>query len=88
LSADSYKEIIVHSLKYVTQAQIMDVFGFVIMPTHLHLIWRSMKLNGRETGRGSFLKYSAHEFWRRLYKEDRKKLMVYQVEANNKQHEF
>jgi len=88
LSADSYKEIIVNSLEWLSQAQIMDVFGFVIMPNHIHLIWRSKKLNGKETGQGSFLKYTAHAFWRMLDKEDSKKLLFYRVEADNKNHEF
>jgi REP element-mobilizing transposase RayT len=36
------------------------------MPNHLHLIWQQNKLNGKETPQGSFLKYTAHEFLKRL----------------------
>jgi hypothetical protein len=45
-------------------------------------------LNGKETAQGSFLKYTAHEFRKLLYREDKRKLLSYQVDANNKQHEF
>jgi REP element-mobilizing transposase RayT len=45
-------------------------FGFVIMPNHVHLIWRTKELNGKETAQGSFLKYTAHEFRKLLYIEE------------------
>jgi REP element-mobilizing transposase RayT len=88
LQPDPYKDIITQSLDYLTQAGKADVFGFVIMPNHLHLIWRTKALNGRETAQGSFLKYTAHEFRKRLYKEDPKQLETYRVAAANKSHEF
>jgi putative transposase len=85
---DNYKEIIISSLDYLSRTKTMDVFGFVTMPNHIHLIWRSKELNGKETGHGSYLKYPAHEFRKMLYKEDKEKLLSYQVEADNKKHEF
>ena len=85
---DRYKDIIINSLNYLSNTGAIDVYGFAIMPSHIHLIWRAMKLNGKETAQGSFLKYTAHEFRKMLYKEDKRKLLSYQVEAANKQHEF
>ena len=64
------------------------MFAFVIMPNHIHLIWRTKELNGKETAQGSFLKYTAHEFRRMLLKEDGEKLSSYKVDAENKKHEF
>jgi putative transposase len=88
LWADRYKDIIISSLDFLSNAGKIDVFGFVIMPNHLHLIWRTLALNGKETAQGSFLKYTAHEFKKMLYMEDRKKLLSYQTGAKNKKHEF
>jgi REP element-mobilizing transposase RayT len=62
LKPDRYKDIIIDSLGYLSDAGKIDVFGFVIMPNHIHLIWRTKELNGKETAQGSFLKYTAHEF--------------------------
>ena len=59
---DDYKNIIVSSLQYLSDAGKVDVFAFVIMPNHIHLIWRVNEMNGKETAQGSFLKYTAHEF--------------------------
>lgn len=58
------------------------------MPNHIHLIWRTKELNGRETAQGSFLKYTAHEFRKLLYKEDKHQLLSYKTDADNKKHEF
>jgi REP element-mobilizing transposase RayT len=64
-----YKGVIISSLEYLSNTDKIDVFGFVLMPNHIHLIWRSKELNGRETAQGSFLKYTAHEFKKMLQKE-------------------
>lgn len=62
LQADEYKQVIVDSLEYLNNRGKIDVFAFVIMPNHIHLIWRLNENNGKETAQGSFLKYTAHEF--------------------------
>lgn len=85
---DRYKDVIINSLDYLSVLRKIDLFGFVIMPTHIHLIWRTLELNGKETAQGSFLKYTAHEFKKMLSTEDKRKLLSYQVDAHNKKHEF
>ena len=65
----------------------IDVYAFVIMPNHIHLIWRVKELNGKETAQGSFLKYTAHEFKKQLIK-DGNSLSNYLVNASNKKYEF
>lgn len=66
----------------------MDIFAFVIMPNHIHLILRANEKNGRETAQGSFLKFTAHEFKKELRKHSPDKLADYSVKALNKAHEF
>ncbi len=69
LQSDVYKDVIISSLEYLSSTNKIDVFGFVIMPNHIHLIWRIKELNGKETAQGSFLKYTAHKFKRCCKKE-------------------
>jgi REP element-mobilizing transposase RayT len=88
LGEDIYKEVIIDSLAYLDNAGKIDVFAFVIMPNHIHLIWRTKELNGRETAQGSFLKYTAHEFRKMLLSEGGEKLPSYKVDAENKKYEF
>ncbi len=66
----------------------MGVFAFVIMPNHIHLIWRVKELNGKETAQGSFLKYTAHEFKKLLKNDADNDLASYAVTAANKSYEF
>lgn len=58
---DRYKDVVIDSLEYLSNEGKIDVFAFVIMPNHIHLIWRTNELNGKETAQGSFLKYTAHK---------------------------
>jgi REP element-mobilizing transposase RayT len=85
---DRYKDVVISSLDYLSTAGKIDVFGLVVMPNHVHLIWRTLELNGKETAQGSFLKYTAHEFRKMLIAEDKKKLFSYKVDVKNKEHEF
>ena len=43
------KELIVSYLKELSEKGLISVYAFVIMPTHLHLIWRQHKKNGKES---------------------------------------
>ena len=85
---DKYKNIIINSLQYSSDAGKVDVFAFVIMPNHIHLIWRVNKMNGKETAQGSFLKYTAHAFKKMLKNDSDNNLASYAVTAVNKSYEF
>ena len=88
LQGDEYKDVVVNSLQHLSDAGKIDVFAFVIMPNHIHLIWRINEPNGKETSNGSFLKFTAHEFKKMLRKEGPEKLSIYEVDAHNKLYEF
>jgi putative transposase len=88
LLKDDYKNIIMESLQYLSEAGKIDVFAFVIMPNHIHLIWRINEPNGKETAQGSFLKYTAHVFKKKLLQENKSALDKFMVNASNKVYEF
>ena len=83
---ERFKDVIIGSLSYLTQEGKIDVFAFVIMPNHIHLIWRIIGNKGRESPQGSFLKYTAHQFRRMLLGSD--ELDKYKVIMENKKHMF
>ena len=88
LKSDQYKDVIIDSLQYLSDAEKIDVFAFVIMPNHMHLIWRIIEYNGKESPQGSLLKYTAHIFKKMLSKEKENPLGKYKIDAENKDHEF
>lgn len=88
LANDKYKEVVIGSWQYLTDQQKIDVFAFVIMPTHLHVIWRMNERNGKESPHGSFLKYTAHCFQKMLRQESTDILDLFSIDASNKNYEF
>jgi len=88
LQTDAYKNVVIDSLEYLSKSSKIDVFAFVIMPNHIHLIWRINERNGEETAHGSFLKFTAHEFKKMLVREGGNSLKDYAVDAHNKKYEF
>lgn len=87
LQHDRYKDVVIGSLEYLSITRKIEVFAFVIMPNHIHLIWRILENNGKESARGSFLKFTAHEFKKMLVAEGQS-LSSFEVRVNNKNYEF
>ncbi|MCU0394849.1 MAG: transposase [Chitinophagaceae bacterium] len=83
---DAHKDIIIESLDYLSRNQLAAIYAFVIMPNHLHMIWRTLAMNGKETAQGSFLKYTAHRLLNMLRAEGLQH--AFRVDAINKKHEI
>ena len=88
LQEDKYKDVIIDSWQWLTDDGKLDISAFIIMPNHIHLIWRINEPNGKESPQGSFLKYSAHAFKKMLQDENNGKLEHYKCDAENKHYEF
>jgi REP element-mobilizing transposase RayT len=88
LVSDQFKDIIIDSWQYLSEKELIDIFGFVIMPNHFHSIMRINKMNGKESPQASFLKYTAHQFRNILAITAPAYLDEFAVHAHNKKHEF
>ena len=66
LAQENNQQLIIDYLKKLSNDGFLTVYAFVLMPNHVHIIWQQNKLNGKETPQGSFLKYTAHEFLKKL----------------------
>ncbi len=88
LQNEAYCTIILNSFQFLSQKGLLDVFAFVIMPNHIHTIWRTNGRNGKETVQGSFLKYTAHEFKKLMLRTEPLLLNNFTVDAKNKKFEF
>ena len=86
LQANANKELILSSLKKLSNDKLISVYAFVIMPNHIHLIWSQHGMNGKETPKGSLLKYTAHIFLEHLKAMGKSELYI--VKAANKKHEI
>lgn len=88
LAQDTSKQIIIDSLRYLHAKGKIEVYGFVIMPNHIHLIWKVKEMNGKETPQGYLFKYTAHLFKKYLQSNNPSFLPSFAVKAANKQYEF
>jgi len=71
LEGDEFKEIIIDALKYrVVKGQVI-VYGFIIMPNHIHVLWQIDHAINRDEFQRDFLKYTAKEILFLLRKGNR-----------------
>jgi hypothetical protein len=56
---DCYKDIIMNSLKNLVEKQRIYLYGFVIMPNHIHLIWQTVDEGLISDVQRDFLKFTA-----------------------------
>src|SRR6187551_2687446 len=62
LKKDYYKEVIIKELQKLKQANKIKVYGYVIMPNHLHFLWELLAMSGREKPHSTFNKWTASTF--------------------------
>ncbi len=55
------------------------MYGFVIMPNHIHLIWKINDKYARAEVQGALLSFTAHQYKEYLKKTDKQKLNDYFV---------
>jgi putative transposase len=88
LQSEKFKLIILDSLIHLIEKEKMKVYGFVIMPNHIHLIWENINVNGKEMLYASFMKFTGHRFLEELRKTDTTLLAQFKVERNSRNHQF
>ncbi len=86
LADDRLKEIIIASLKRLSDNGKVTIYAFVIMPDHIHLIWQQNRYNGKESPKASLLKFTAHQFLD--YLKAQGIAGAFLVQAANKNHEI
>ncbi|MDB5004850.1 MAG: transposase [Mucilaginibacter sp.] len=62
LKTKKFKLIVLNSLIHLVEKKKLVVYGFVIMPNHIHIIWSSSEKNDKEMPYASFMKFTGHAF--------------------------
>ena len=88
LANNNLKMIVIKSLQYLVKNELVKLYGYVIMPNHIHFLWSILKMNGKETPSGSFSKYTAHEFRKYLMKNDMEQLSKFKSTKIDRNHQF
>src|ERR1700759_4039918 len=88
LEKDRFKQIVLDSLIHLVEKDKLIVYGFVIMPNHIHVIWEAKAKNGKEMPHASFMKYTGHEFLKELRKTDSLLLERFKVNEITREYQF
>jgi REP element-mobilizing transposase RayT len=88
LEKKDFKQIILNSLSFLVSKSLIRVYAFVIMPNHIHVIWELLELNGKELPHSSFLKFTGHEFLKKLRRENLGLLGSFAEEESNRSYLF
>ncbi|MBN7799590.1 transposase [Algoriphagus aestuariicola] len=85
---EGYKEVLLSSLRFLTGKGLLKVYGFVIMPNHIHLIWELLEMNGKELPHASFMKFTSHEFLKKMRSGNTELLRHFVVDQGIRAHLF
>jgi REP element-mobilizing transposase RayT len=88
LKNDAYKDIVINSLRFLKEEKSIIIYGYVIMPNHIHLIWQIQDGFTREKIQMRFLKFTAQQMKFKLQKEDPLALEQYRVNAKDREYQF
>jgi REP element-mobilizing transposase RayT len=84
---DAMKMVVIESLKYLVDRKLVELYGYVIMPNHIHLLWTTLKENGKECASTSLTKFTAHQF-KNMLSDKPDELMTYASGLNDRAYQF
>jgi len=58
---NKYKDIIIESMKFLVKDKRVNIYAFVIMPNHIHLVWKVKDDKNSSDVQRDFLKYTAQQ---------------------------
>jgi putative transposase len=88
LKEDEYKDIIINSLLFLKKEKSVVIYGFVIMPNHIHLIWQIQDGYKQELIQNRFLKFTAQQMKFKLLDTGNPMLAQFVVNAKDRQYQF
>lgn len=88
LKNDDYKQIIIDAFDWLVDNKKCTINCFVIMPNHIHLLWKISDGFERKDVQGALFSFTAHEFKKQLKKEDPQLLEDYYVDKSDRSFQF
>ena len=88
LADDKYKKIVTNSLRFLVEKRRIQLFAFVIMSNHIHLIWQPFPPDTLVSIQHSLLKFTAQSFKAALQSDRSPALQQYKVKAKDRYYQF
>lgn len=86
LRPEENKMIIIDSLRWLVQKGLVKIYGYVIMPNHIHLMWEQLLMNGKEFPKNSFEKFTAKSLVNKMKATNDEVLKNYEVSATDRKY--
>jgi putative transposase len=87
LEEDRFKNIVIESLAFLSKANKVNVFAFVIMSNHFHLIWQMLGDHRRGDVQRDFLKYTGQQILKLLRNEESIVLKDLHVQSKDRKYQ-
>jgi putative transposase len=88
LEQSAYKNIVLNCWKELVHRKKIKIYGFVIMPNHLHILWEMLEHNGKEMPHASFNKFTSHQFLKTLRETSSESPNRFKVNDQERNHLF
>jgi len=87
LSADAHKQIVLDSLTFLVKDRRIWLYGYVIMPNHIHVLWCKQPEWLNKNGQQHFAKFTAQQLKFSLL-QNPAELETYRSRQNDRQYQF
>ena len=66
LNEEKFKNIVLSSLKYLSNKELIKIYGLVIMPNHIHIIWQVQEGHKLKNIQRDFMKFTTQQIQKDL----------------------
>jgi len=88
LKKEYYKELIIQQLQWLKERNKIKVYAYVIMPNHIHVVWKMLEKNGKEMPHASFNKWTSSQFLKDLKTHHPEMLEFFIEKTKERNHRF
>jgi putative transposase len=88
LRKEQYKTIIIQQLKWLKERNKINIYSYVIMPNHIHIIWEMLEKNGKEMPHASFNKWTSSQFLYNLRNQQPEVLLMFKESTKERNYRF
>ena len=88
LKENIFKDIIIKSLQFLVNEKSVVIYGFVIMPNHIHLIWQIQDGYKQSAIQMRFLRFTAQQMKFKLQDTLDERLESFRVNAKDREYQF
>jgi REP element-mobilizing transposase RayT len=88
LKQDKYKDVVIESLRFLVTEKRINLYAFVIMSNHIHLIWQPLAEFTPENIQHSLMSFTANKIKSDLQQNHPQVLQHFKVTAKDRDYQF